>query len=100
MERALELEAERDRRNFEFASTSRDQQVELSQTAHSFLRRLVWTFVGVGTLVLLVLVALYLFGTEMQRESAWSILSPVVIGVAGYGVIMTLTRVVRAFTAD
>lgn len=100
MEKALELEAERDRRNFEFASTSRDQQVELSRDAHSFLRRLVWTFVGAGAVLLLVLVGLYLFGTEAQRESAWSILSPVVIGIAGYGVIMTLTRVVKAFTAD
>ena len=100
MEKALELEADRDRRGFEFATASRDQQIELSRDRHAFLRRLVWTFVGAGALFFFALVGIYLFGTEPQRESAWSVLSPLVIGIAGYGVIMTLTRVVKAFTTD
>ncbi len=39
------------------------------------------------------------FGTETQRADAVAVLSPTLIAIAGYGVITTLVRAVKALTS-
>lgn len=99
MEKTLELASAQDIRNFEFASKARDDNMDLERARLSFLRKLVWTVVALSSAVAFVFLGLYLFGSEIQRTAVAGIASPLVIGLAGWGVISTLARAVRALTS-
>lgn len=59
-----------------------------------------WSCVAFAALLISVLLGFALFGDDGQRALAATIAVPGLIGLAGYGVVATLGRVVKAFTRD
>ncbi len=98
LEKSLELADAQDQRQFEFASKTRDDQLELEQERLKFLRTLVWILVGLVSLAVASLLSLFVFGNEVHRAAVAQVASPLLIGLAGWGVISTLTRAVKALT--
>ena len=99
-EKALALEDAQDQRQFEFATSTRDANVALRRERLAFLRRVTWSCVAFAALLISVLLGFALFGDDGQRTLAARIAVPGLIGLAGYGVVATLGRVVKAFTRD
>lgn len=99
LEKSLELVAEQDRRQFEFASKAREDEVALLRDQSSFFRRLMWTLVGVGVVASAALFVLAFFGTDEQRSTASVIATPALIALAGYGVFATLARAMKSITS-
>lgn len=99
-ERTFALEEARDQREFQFATATRDANVALRRERLAFLRRVTWSCVAFAAFLISVLLGFALFGDEGQRALAATIAVPGLIGLAGYGVVATLGRVVKAFTRD
>ena len=99
-EKAFELVDAQNKREFEYASATRDANLRLRSEQLTFLRRVVWAGVAFIAFLTLGLLAFALFGNDEQRDLVAKIAVPGLIGLAGYGVVTTLTRVVRAFTKD
>ena len=93
-EKALEVADAHDRRMFEFASKTRDDNVALEREKQRRVSGVVWALLGLAVVVLAVLGFLFL-GNETQRAAAAGIGSPVLIAIAGYGLIKTLVTAVR-----
>ena len=93
-EKALEVADAHDRRMFEFASKTRDDNVALEREKQRRVSGVVWALLGLAVVVLAVLGFLFL-GNEAQRAAAAGIGSPVLIAIAGYGLIKTLVTAVR-----
>ncbi len=98
LEKTLELADAQDQRQYEFASRTRDDEVALEQQRLRFLQSLVWTLVAVSSGAVVSLLGLFIFGNEAQRTAIADVASPLLIGLAGWGVISTLTRAVKALT--
>lgn len=95
----MDLDSQKDKRQFEFASTSRNQRLELIRERDSFLRKLVWAFVaGIGCIAL-IMFGVYLFGNAEQQEAAATVLRYGFVAVAGGGAFITLSPVVKAFAS-
>ena len=98
MEKALDLADAQDQRQFEYASATRDASLQQQRDRQDFLRRVVWVFSGfTGVLVLAVLSFAFL-GNGPQRVLAQEMGGYALIGIAGFGVITTVGRVIKAFT--
>ena len=98
MEKALEVVDAQDQRQFEYASATRDANLQQQGGREAFLRRFSWVFSGLfGVLVLTVLGFAFL-GNEAQRALAQDLGGFALVGIAGFGVITTVGRVIRAFT--
>ena len=96
IEKSLEVSDEQDRRQFEYATKAREEEMALERDQSVFFRRLVWTLVALCALFFTALYILVFFGTEEQRATASVIATPALIAVAGYGVIATLTRAMKS----
>lgn len=99
MERTLDIADTKDKRQFEFASQTRDAEISLRKARLlGLLRTIVWAALGLGSVVVLSLLGFVFFGNENQRATAAVLVNPALIGLAGYGVIATLTRVPKVLT--
>ena len=96
IERSFELADEKDRRQFEYATKAREDDMALRREQSLFFRRLVWALVGLGVVFFAALFVLVFFGTEEQRTTASVVATPALIAIAGYGVIATLTRAMKS----
>ena len=96
MEKTLAIADTKDKRQYDFASKTRDAEVALRKDRLGLLRTIVWAALGLGSVVLLSLLGLVFFGNDGQRATAAALVNPALIGLAGYGVITTLTRVLKA----
>ena len=90
--KALDLEDAENQRRFTYATETRNVNLQLQQDHLQFQRKVVWTLLGLMVIVVLSLLGLAAFGSDAQRETAASIGSPLLIGLAGYGVITALRR--------
>lgn len=99
-EKSIEVLDAQDRRQFEYASSTRDANIALRRQQHAFLRRVTWTGIAFVAVLTVVLLAFALFGGDEQRTVAAKIVVPGLIGLAGYGVLTTLGRVVKAFSRE
>ena len=94
--KALELEDDRDKRHFEFASEG--QRLEDRAGRQRFI--LAWSLAAGALAALFVMVGLMLwmafFGDEMQRTMAQDLGKNGLIGLAGFGVVSGLVRLVRS----
>ena len=98
MEKALDLADAQDQRHFEYASATRDASLQQQSDRQDFLRRVVWVFSGfMGVLVLVVLGFAFL-GNDTQRALAQEVGGYALVGIAGFGVLSTVGRVIKAFT--
>ena len=100
MEKALELADAQDVRQFEYASATRDANLELRRERLTFLRQVSWAGVTFVAFLILALLGFALFGRDEQRDLVGALAVPGLIGLAGYGVLTTLVRVVKAFAKD
>lgn len=100
MEKALELADAQDKRQFEFASQARDADIEFRQRHFGFLRQVVVGLGGSLVVIVLALLGFAFFGSEEQRQIAEAIVTPALIGLAGYGVVTALTKVVKSMPND
>ena len=98
MERTLDIADTKDKRQFDFASKTRDAEISLRKARLGLLRTIVWAALGLGSVVVLSLLAFVFFGNESQRATAAASVNPALIGLAGYGVIATLTRALKVLT--
>lgn len=97
-EKALELADKQDARELDFASDTRNAEIGLRKDRDAFLRKLAWVVLGIVGTIALALLGLVFFGNEDQRVTVKAFASPALIGLAGYGVITTIARVVKAFS--
>lgn len=98
MEKALDVFDAQDQRQFEYASETRDANLKQQADRQAFLRRVVWAFsCFAGVLVLAVLCFAFL-GDDAQRALAQKMGGYVLVGIAGFGVLTTVGRIIRAFT--
>ena len=98
MEKELDWLNAQDQRQFEYASATRDANLKQQADRQAFLRRVVWAFsCFAGVLVLAVLCFAFL-GDDAQRALAQKMGGYVLVGIAGFGVLTTVGRIIRAFT--
>ncbi len=79
-------------------SETRDAQIALEDKRLQFFRRLVWTLLAVVVAVGLTLFGFAFFGDMAQRALVGKIVTPALIAVAGYGVIATLSKAIKALS--
>ena len=96
LEKSLELADEQDRRQFEFATKAREEEMALKRDQSVFFRRLVWRLLALCGLFSTALFILVFFGTEEQQATASLIATPALIAIAGYGVITTLSKAMKS----
>ena len=96
METTLDIADKQDQRQFEFATASRDGDMALKQDKLRLVRNLVWALLALASVTVLSLLGFVFFGSETQRAAATALVTPAVIGIAGYGVITTLISAVKA----
>lgn len=95
-EKAIELADTQDRRHFEYANKTLDANMSIQEARMAFLRRLAWVSSGFFALLVCGLLGFAFYGNEVQRILAERIVVSGLIGLAGYGVITTVTKVVKA----
>ena len=93
--KALEIADVQDQRRFEFASKTHDDSVALEKEKLKRVSAVVWALLGLAGVVVLAMLGFFFLGNETQRAAAASLVTPVLIAVAGYGVIKTLVTAVK-----
>ena len=96
--KAFDLQDAEYQRHFTYATETRNAHLQLQQGQLQFQRKVIWTLLGLMVVVVLGLLGLAAFGDDTQRETALSIATPLLIGLAGYGVITTLGRAFNSLT--
>ena len=94
-EKALEVADASDRRMFELASKSREENVTLEREKLKRVSGVIWALLGLAGVMVLAVLGFLFLGNETQRAAAAGIGSPALIAIAGYGVIKTLVTVVK-----
>ena len=98
MAKALEVFDAQDRRQFEYASATRDADLQQQADRLAFLRRVVWVFSGFFGAVMLAILGFAFLGNDAQRTLAQDVVGYGLVGIAGFGVITTVRQAIRAFT--
>ena len=98
MKKQLEVENAEGQRQFTFATQTRDAELALRQGDQKFVHKFIWASSVFGSVVVLILLGLLVLGDDAQRTAAAAVVKPLLIGVAGYGVITALARAVNAAT--
>lgn len=98
MEKTLEVVDAQDRRQFEYASATRDANLQQQADRQAFLRLVVWVFSGFSGVLVLAVFGFAFFGNDAQRTLAQDVGGYGLVGIAGFGVITTVSRVIKAFT--
>lgn len=98
MEKTRDIADKQDQRQFEFATASRDGDMALQRDKLRLVRNMVWALLALASVTVFSLLGFVFFGTETQRAYAVAVFSPTLIAIAGYGVITTLVRAVKALT--
>lgn len=91
-EKTLEMMNAADQRQFTYASETRDAKLTLQKDSQKFARRVTWVLVGLGSVVVSVLLGVLLFGDDAQRVAAASVVQPLLLFFAGYGLIAGSVR--------
>ena len=94
-EKALEVADAHDRRMFELASKSREDNVTLEREKLKRVSGVIGVLLGLAGVIVLAVLGFLFLGNETQRAAAAGIGSPALIAIAGYGVIKTLVTVVK-----
>ena len=96
--KAFDLQDAENQRRFTYATETRNADLRLQQGQLQFQRKVIWTLLGLMVVVVLGLLGLAAFGNDAQRETAVEIGTPLLIGLAGYGVIIALGRALNSLT--
>ena len=94
-EKALEVADASDRRMFELALKSREDNVTLEREKLKRVSGVIWALLGLAGVVVLAVLGFLFLGNETQRAAAAGIGSPALIAIAGYGLIKTLVTAVK-----
>lgn len=97
--KALELADVQDKRQFLFHSNNLEARKERERSRFAFVRSVTWAILAVGTGVVALLLMMAFFGTETQRSSAGAIVTNGLIGLAGWGIISGLFRLLRSIAS-
>ena len=95
IEKALEIEDAESQRQFTYASQTRDAELGLQKDHLDFVRKVVWALLGCGGVTILVLLGLLIFGEDAQRTAASAVVKPLLLGIAGYGVITGVSKAIN-----
>lgn len=98
MEKTLDIADKQDQRQFEFATASRDGDMALQRDKLRLVRNVVFALLALATFTVVSLLGFAFFGTDTQRAAVTSLVTPALIGVAGYGVITILVSAVKRLT--
>lgn len=98
IKKQLEVENAEGQRQFTFATQTRDAELALRQNDQKFVHKFIWASSVFGSVVALILLGLLVLGDDAQRTAAAAIVEPLLIGLAGFGVITALARAVNAIT--
>ena len=97
-EKELAVVDAQDQRQFEYASATRDANLQQLADRQAFMRRFAWVSSGfIGVLVLAVLGFAFL-GNDAQRALAQDLGGDVLIAIAGFGVITAVGWIIKGFT--
>ena len=96
IEKRLEIADAEAKRQFTHATQTRDAELALRQDQLKFVRKVIWTLLALGSVVVLSLLGLLIFGDDAQSMTVAAIVKPLLIGLAGYGVVTALARVFKA----
>lgn len=99
MEKALEVVDAQDKRQFDFATATRDANLRQLADRQAFLRRVVWVFSGFFGVLTIAILGFAFFGNDAQRALAQAVGGYGLVGIAGFGVITTVGRVIKTFTS-
>ena len=99
MEKALEVVDAQDKRQFEFATATRDANLRQLADRQAFLRLVVWVFSGFFGVLTIAILGFAFFGDGAQRALAKAVGGYGLVGIAGFGVITTVGRVIKTFTS-
>lgn len=83
---------------FEYASATRDTNLQQQAGRQAFLRHVVWVFSGFFGAVMLAVLGFAFLGNDAQRALAQDVVGYGLVGIAGFGVITAVGRVIKAFT--
>lgn len=98
MEKALEVVGAQDQRQFEYASATRDANLQQLADRQAFLRRVVWVFSAFSGVLVLAVLCFAFLGNDAQRALAQDVGGYALVGIAGFGVLTTVGRIIKAFT--
>lgn len=94
--KALELADVQDKRQFLFHTNNLEARTERERTRFAFVRSVTWITLAIGTGVVALLLAMAFFGSEAQRAAASAMVTNGLIGLAGWGIISGVFRLLRS----
>lgn len=94
--KALELADAQDKRQFLFHTNNLEARKERERTRFAFVRSVTWMCLAIGTSVAALLLAMTFFGGEAQRAAASALATNGLIGLAGWGIISGIFRLLRS----
>lgn len=96
--KALEYADDQDKRQLQHASAMLNAQIALEDGRLRFFRRFAWAVLAIVTTVGVGLLSFALLGDAGQREVVGAIVTPAFIAIAGYGVIVALSKALKALS--
>lgn len=96
IEKQLEVEDAEAQRQFTYVTETRDAEIALRQDQLKFVRKVILALLALVNVVVLSLLGLLIFGDDAQSMTVAAIVKPLLIGLAGYGVVTALARTVNA----
>lgn len=97
-DKALDVEDADNQRHFTYATETRNAHLQLQQGQLQFQRKVIWTLLGLMVFVVLGVLGLVAFGSDVQHERVATTGTKLLIGLAGYGVITALIRAFNSLT--
>lgn len=97
--KALELAEVQDKRQFLFHTNRLETRTERERNRFAFVRSVTWVILAIGIGVAALLLAMAFFGTEVQRSAASAMVTNGLIGLAGWGIISGLFRLLRSIAS-
>ena len=94
--KALELADAQDKRQFLFHTNNLETRRESERTRFAFVRSVTWSTLAIGTGAAALLLAMAFFGSETQRAAASVVVRNGLIGLAGWGIVSGVFRLLRS----
>lgn len=100
MAKALELADVQDKRQYLFHTSNLEARRERERSRFALVRSVTWGILSVAAIVVALLLGMAFFGTETQRSAATATVTNGLIGLAGWGIVSGLVRLLRSMASS